>query len=224
MPYCRLRGDRRRTAAEILYDRMKIAVIGDDSNAVVRATTALWWRCSITTVRHRVLAGRTGPKPRARWSGRSAISARTSSWGARSAISTISCPVRSMAQADRQWARPRHHRPRRRRSVCRGAAKPDPAAGDRLWRRAQRRTPGQPRRHGLARRQSPQRARRHQKAYRRGADHPNQARILEDGVLIATHPGLDGPQPAPGRSGPSQRPARATASTRANDHRGAAVV
>ena len=49
-------------------------------------------------------------------------------------------------------------------------------------------------------------------------DHPNQARILEDGVLIATHPGLDGRNqrrvdPAHRNAPPAQPPRRVQTTT-----------
>ena len=73
--------------SEILYDRMKTAVIGE-ATAAASSTTA---RCSTSpaiTASSRRPAGPTGPRPRARSSGRSATSARTSSSPAPSAIST----------------------------------------------------------------------------------------------------------------------------------------
>ena len=66
--------------SELLYDRMKTAVIGEDAEGVVqlqrlarRAAQPLRRRC-------RAPAGPTGPRPRARSSGPTATSARTSSW------------------------------------------------------------------------------------------------------------------------------------------------
>ena len=68
---------------EVLYDRMKTAVIGEGRRRRHRLQPR---RCSIwpaITASIRAPAGPTGPRPRARSSGRSATSARTSSWPAR---------------------------------------------------------------------------------------------------------------------------------------------
>ena len=76
---------------EILYDRMKTAVTGEDDQATSPTTD----RCSRwrgTTAFSRVPAAPIGRKPRGKSSGRSAISARTSFSAAASAISTISTP------------------------------------------------------------------------------------------------------------------------------------
>ena len=72
---------------ELLYDRMKTAVIGEDAEAW-SPTTSRWSRCSATTARCRGRAGPTGPRPRARSSGPIATSARTSSSAGASATST----------------------------------------------------------------------------------------------------------------------------------------
>ena len=72
---------------EILYDRMKTAVIGEDDQAHIIYNRALIDWPGITASTRRPAAP-TGPRPRVRSSGRSAISARTSSSPARSAIST----------------------------------------------------------------------------------------------------------------------------------------
>jgi hypothetical protein len=75
---------------EILYDRMKTAVIGEDADGLV-----IYNRSLVDLARHygfqpRGLPGPIAPRPRAKSSGRSATSARTSSSVARSAISMIS--------------------------------------------------------------------------------------------------------------------------------------
>lgn len=74
---------------EILYDRMKTAVLGEDEDGRV-----VYNRTLGEFAHHygfcRKPAAPIGPRPRARSSGRSAISVRTSSWAARSAISTTS--------------------------------------------------------------------------------------------------------------------------------------
>jgi len=74
---------------EILYDRMKTAVIGEDADGS-SFTTAASSISPGTTASSPAPAGPIGRKPRARWNGRSAIFARTSSSAAHSATSTIS--------------------------------------------------------------------------------------------------------------------------------------
>jgi transposase len=70
----------------ILYDRMKTAVIGEDADGLV-----IYNRALVDLARHygssRARAGPIGPRPRARSSGRSDISAKTSSSAAPSATS-----------------------------------------------------------------------------------------------------------------------------------------
>lgn len=74
---------------EILYDRMKTAVIGEDRDMVSSSTIAPFsiWRA--ITASNRALAGPIAPKRRARWSGRSAMSGRIFSSAAPFAISMI---------------------------------------------------------------------------------------------------------------------------------------
>jgi transposase len=72
---------------EILYDRMKTAVTARERTAT-SSITGPCWRWPNTTASCLALAGPTEPKPRARSSGRSPTSARTSSWPAHSATST----------------------------------------------------------------------------------------------------------------------------------------
>ena len=71
----------------ILYDRMKTAVIGEDADGLV-----IYNRALVDLARHYGFhpapAGPIGPRPRARSSGRSDISAKTSSSAAPSATST----------------------------------------------------------------------------------------------------------------------------------------
>lgn len=69
---------------EILYDRMRTAVTGEDEqgNVLFNRGPCCHWRT--TTGSGHGPAPRTGPRPRARSSGRSGTSGRTSSWGARS--------------------------------------------------------------------------------------------------------------------------------------------
>ena len=70
---------------EILYDRMKTAVIGEAGGSIVYNRALIdFARTMASSPRP---AGRIGPKPRARSSGPFAISARTSSSPAPSAIS-----------------------------------------------------------------------------------------------------------------------------------------
>ena len=78
--------------AEILYDRMKTAVTGPSRSTAASPTTPSCWIWRRITASCRAPAGPTGPRPRARSNGRSATSARTSSWPAGSATSTISTP------------------------------------------------------------------------------------------------------------------------------------
>ncbi len=66
---------------EVLYDRMKTA--GKVSSTIAHSST--WHATTASTRRH---ANLIAPRPRARSSGRSGTSARTSSWPARFAIST----------------------------------------------------------------------------------------------------------------------------------------
>ena len=76
---------------EILYDRMRTAVSGEDADGASSSTRRCSsWRATTASCRGR--AAPTGPKPRARSSGRSATSARTSSSPAASATSTTSTP------------------------------------------------------------------------------------------------------------------------------------
>jgi transposase len=74
---------------EILYDRMKTAVIGEDPDGLV-----IYNRALLDLARHYGFqlapVGRIGPRPRARSSVRSATFARTSSWAHRTATSTTS--------------------------------------------------------------------------------------------------------------------------------------
>jgi transposase len=82
---------------EILYDRMKTAVISEDDQGHIIYNRSLLALAAITASSRRP-AGHTAPRPRARWSGRSATSARTSSWpepSATSMISTTSCATGS---------------------------------------------------------------------------------------------------------------------------------
>jgi transposase len=73
---------------QILYDRMKTAVIGEDEEAHIIYNRSLIDFAGTTAFiqRHAAL---TAPKQKARWSGRSAISARISSSPVASAASTI---------------------------------------------------------------------------------------------------------------------------------------
>ncbi len=73
---------------EILYDRMKTAVIAR-SRMVSSSTTARFSISPATTVSSPAPAGPIAPRPRARSNGRSAISGRTSSAAASFATSTI---------------------------------------------------------------------------------------------------------------------------------------
>lgn len=74
---------------EILYDRMKTAVIGEDADGLV-----VYNRSLLDLARHYGFQPKAcrpyRPKPKARWSARSGISAKTSSSAAYSAISMIS--------------------------------------------------------------------------------------------------------------------------------------
>jgi len=73
---------------EILYDRMKTAVIGENAEAHIVYNRALIDFASITGSSRRLVAP-TAPRRRAKWSGLSATFARISSSPAPSAISTI---------------------------------------------------------------------------------------------------------------------------------------
>lgn len=72
---------------EILYDRMKTAVTGEDGGTSF--ITVRCWRWRPITASSPAPAAPTAPKPKARSSGRSATSGRTSSWPAASATSRI---------------------------------------------------------------------------------------------------------------------------------------
>ena len=91
---------------EILYDRMKTAVIGEDADGLV-----VYNRSLVDLARHYGFQPRAcrpyRPRRRARWSGRSATFARTSSSAARSATSTIS--TLSSATGSTTVANPRVH-------------------------------------------------------------------------------------------------------------------
>ena len=78
-----------RVPREILYDRMKTAVIGEDADGLVIYNRA-WSTSPGTMAFSPALAGLIGRRQRARSSGRFATSARTSSSAARSVISTTS--------------------------------------------------------------------------------------------------------------------------------------
>jgi len=116
---------------EILYDRMKTAVTGEDDQGHIVYNTSL-----LALAKHYRFqpgrAGRIAPKRKARSSGRSAISARTSSWGDPSATWRISMPNSStgstrwpmsgcMARPSAWWQRP-SPRSRKSCSACRTTA------------------------------------------------------------------------------------------------------
>ena len=108
---------------QILYDRMKTAVMGERTRRR-RLQRQAPGPGHATTAACRRPAGPIGPRRRARWSGRSAMCARTSSWPAASATSTISTPSsRQWLDAGGQPPRARHHPPGRRRALRRGAAR-----------------------------------------------------------------------------------------------------
>lgn len=65
--------------SETLYDRMKTAVIAESAEGVVSYNASLVALLT-TTASSRAPAAPTGRRRRARWSGRTATSARTSSW------------------------------------------------------------------------------------------------------------------------------------------------
>ena len=73
---------------ELLYDRMKTAVIGEDAAGVVTYNASLVALLGPLRRGCRGPVGHTGPRRKARSNGRSATSGRTSSSGAPSAIST----------------------------------------------------------------------------------------------------------------------------------------
>lgn len=74
---------------EILYDRMKTAVIGEDEDGRVVYNRTLGGSLRSITAICRRLAAPIGRRPKARSSGHSATFARTSSWAVRSANCTI---------------------------------------------------------------------------------------------------------------------------------------
>ncbi len=116
--------------AEILYDRMRTVVDREAPRGrprpVTSSTTAPWSSSPATTATCPRPARPTGPRPRARSSGRSATSGRTSSSAAASATATTSTPVPPMARPGRQCAHPRHHAPGGQRALRRGAPRLQP--------------------------------------------------------------------------------------------------
>ena len=78
--------------AEILYDRMKTAVTGPAEEGGIAYNAKLLALAAPLRLRCRAPASPIGPRPRVRSSARPATSARTSSWPAGSATSTISTP------------------------------------------------------------------------------------------------------------------------------------
>ncbi len=77
---------------EILYDRMKTAVLGEGEDEHIVYNRSLLALAGHYGFSPRGRARRTGPRPRARWSGPTATSARTSSWAGTLPISKISTP------------------------------------------------------------------------------------------------------------------------------------
>jgi len=110
---------------EILYDRMKTAVIGEDAAGVVTYNASL-----VALLNHYgAVPGRASPIGRgrkARSSGPSAISGRTSSWRAASGTWTISMP--SSTRGAPKW-RTRAFTPRPAVSSTRPSQRKDPASG-----------------------------------------------------------------------------------------------
>ena len=156
---------------QILYDRMKTASSARSTRAGHRLQRQAPGPGRALRLRCPRRAGPTGPRPRARWSGPSATSARTSSSPAPSATSTTSTPSSGSGWTRSPTPRARHHRPRRRRALRRGAAalKALPAGPFNAVLALERRITA--RGHGLGRRQSLLRARQHPPARRRGPDH-----------------------------------------------------
>ncbi len=107
LSYRRVRGARR-GSEEILYDRMKTVVLGNDE-ALARSTTRRSSPSPITTVTSHGPASPTGPRPRAKSSDLIVMSARTSSSPAAFAIRRSEHSVRRLAGRGRQSAPARHH-------------------------------------------------------------------------------------------------------------------
>ena len=202
--------------SHLLYDRMKTAVIGESEEGVVTYNTSL-----VALLNHYGAIPRACRPYRAKTKGkveRPYRYVRQDFFLARSFVrhgprtdggsmahhGRPQPPVRRVAGRDRQPARPRHHRARGRRALCRGTAGADRAPGHPLQRRAHRRAARQPRGHGLGGRQPLLGARRHAKARRRGPEPPQGGPDLRGRPARRQPPRLGGAQPAPGRPGPPQ--------------------
>jgi transposase len=114
---------------QILYHRMKTAVSGEDALGHIVYDRVLVTSPATTVITRRP-AGRTEPRPRARWSGRTASCARTSSLPAFRNLDDLHAQLRHWLDT---VANPRVHRDHatgRRRGFCRGeAGSPAAAAG-----------------------------------------------------------------------------------------------
>ena len=156
------------------------------------------------------LPARTGPRPRARSSGRSAISARTSSWPARFRnLDDLNAQLQDWLDTVANVRAARHDAADRLGGLCRRAARSAAAAAGTLRCRSQARTPRQPRRARLVGGNYLQRSRPHPRASSRCISLPDVIRILDERPSGRHPSGPGGPAPAPDRSGPSAGRSRA---------------
>ena len=186
--------------SELLYDRMKTAVIGEDANGVVQYNASL-----VALLNHYGAVPRACRPYRAKTKGkieRPYRYVRQDFWLARSFrnLDDLNAQFRRLAHAGRQSEGACDHPPGRRPALRRGETGADRASRHSLQRRADHRAPRQPRRHGLGGRQSLQRARHRQKAGARRAEPSQRGAHLRGRRADRDPSGAGGQEPAPRRS------------------------